>query len=634
MRFIARLRHQPFSIILRWVRVHVCSTRWICIPILDLQDAYNLVSLPKLASNLLRLNTSPWLVRWIMSALKSRRCSLKCGNWMSNWSSISTALPQGSPLSPVCFNAYTYELAAIPAPDNARVMSFADDITIVAWHNDPDVMTRTAQEMVEKVRRVCEGLDMRINPRKASATIFANRRPLPTTSPVVYGDEPIPYAPSIKLLGITLDPGLTFSEHTTAVRSRCLQAMSTLKAAFSRGVDLRRLTHLYRALILPRITYGLEIIPPNVTTMEKLDRIQNSALRLISGCSRHTHLTSLRFMFDLPSICDIHEQMRAKAICRIAADTGHPLHNTVDQMLTVPPRARLERTGWIRGGVKQVRNICGRHTIRREPEWKETPVSTQSKWSFHIDRFGRSDRELPPSLVDALFEDFLSEIQSQQDDPTVILATDGSVKATEPRSGWGCTSRDSAGELHVRSGGCKLLLSSMRAEREAVNQGLDLVRITYPDVSSIAICTDSQSLLRKLETGVSPPEWQDAEERIVWIYCPGHAGVQLNERADHLAGSAPTSDRIRLGASDIIGIIKDAQLRRCSGEEECPGKKRMLERGIRRGWVAKSHDSGRASQVKCQLATGTISRAALIRVLQLGGAEAAWSRLFGSRFSL
>ncbi len=33
--------------------------------------------------------------------------------------------------------------------------------------------------------------------------------------------------------------------------------------------------------------------------------------------------------------------------------------------------------------------------------------------------------------------------------------------------------------------------------------------------------------------------------RIQWIFCPGHAGVQGNERADKLAGSVHVEDRIR-----------------------------------------------------------------------------------------
>ena len=57
----------------------------------------------------------------------------------------------------------------------------------------------------------------------------------------------------------------------------------------------------------------------------------------------------------------------------------------------------------------------------------------------------------------------------------------------------------------------------------------------------------------------------------------------------------------------------------------------MVGRGLRRGWVAKSHRRGAMGRLACQLACGTISRRTLADVLSVGGAEAAWTRIFGSR---
>ena len=48
---------------------------------LDLQDAYNLVSVPKLTRLLLDLEVNPYLVRWLLSAFQARRCALGCGRW-------------------------------------------------------------------------------------------------------------------------------------------------------------------------------------------------------------------------------------------------------------------------------------------------------------------------------------------------------------------------------------------------------------------------------------------------------------------------------------------------------------------------------------------------------------------------
>ena len=57
----------------------------------------------------------------------------------------------------------------------------------------------------------------------------------------------------------------------------------------------------------------------------------------------------------------------------------------------------------------------------------------------------------------------------------------------------------------------------------------------------------------------------------------------------------------------------------------------MLELGFSRGWVAGSLARVCDSQLRCQLVSGTVPRAALRRMLLMGSAEAAWSRLLGPR---
>ena len=140
---------------------------------------------------------------------------------------------------------------------------------------------------------------------------------------------------------------------------------------------------------------------------------------------------------------------------------------------------------------------------------------------------------------------------------------------------------------------------------------------------------------RKLEAGWSPPEWQEVTQRITWIYCPGHSGIFVNEKADRLAGGGSSAtSRIILSASDIRHIVYDKQREAEVQEAQQRGSReveRMVGRGLRRGWVAKSHRRGAVRRLACQLACGTISRRTLADVQSVGGAEAAWTRIFGSR---
>ena len=51
-----------------------------------------------------------------------------------------------------------------------------------------------------------------------------------------------------------------------------------------------------------------------------------------------------------------------------------------------------------------------------------------------------------------------------------------------------------------------------------------------------------------------------ALRELVWIYCPGHAGVRGNERADALASAAPVVGTLDMDKGDILRAINDCLL--------------------------------------------------------------------------
>ena len=62
-----------------------------------------------------------------------------------------------------------------------------------------------------------------------------------------------------------------------------------------------------------------------------------------------------------------------------------------------------------------------------------------------------------------------------------------------------------------------------------------------PQTTYAIILTDSKNLLQKVVAGMGCPNWHTAMNslrlrRLLWIYCPGHAGVRGNERAEVLRG--------------------------------------------------------------------------------------------------
>ena len=61
------------------------------------------------------------------------------------------------------------------------------------------------------------------------------------------------------------------------------------------------------------------------------------------------------------------------------------------------------------------------------------------------------------------------------------------------------------------------------------------------------ILTDSLSLLQKVKSGMGSPDWNVSMvdihlRKLLWVYCPGHAGVKGNDRADRVASTGGQSN--------------------------------------------------------------------------------------------
>ena len=130
---------------------------------------------------------------------------------------------------------------------------------------------------------------------------------------------PIPISRTNKVLGLTIDNHLRFNVHITEKVAIAARALSSLE----RFRDSSRKTklHLYKALILPLITYcPLALSLSARTNLLKLQRIQNRALRFVCGAKWHDFRTSL----------SLHEESAVSPI-------NITLHNRITKHLTTFP---------------------------------------------------------------------------------------------------------------------------------------------------------------------------------------------------------------------------------------------------------------------------------------------------------
>ena len=94
-------------------------------------------------------------------------------------------------------------------------------------------------------------------------------------------------------------------------------------------VLLTLLFMLLTSLVLSVIDYGLGLVTISKTQLQKLERIQNEAMRTVLGCTRDTSCAAMRYLLGLTSIEERHRLAQVRALFRIAQDKDHPLYSEI-----------------------------------------------------------------------------------------------------------------------------------------------------------------------------------------------------------------------------------------------------------------------------------------------------------------
>ena len=123
-------------------------------------------------------------------------------------------------------------------------------------------------------------------------------------------DIHVPASSTTKYLGVTFDQRLTWSKCMDDISTRVTLRMRILKkpAGTQWGANLRTLKQVYIDNVRLLLEYGsLTFGTAASTTIQKRDKIQNTGLRIISGCMKSTPINEME-----RKSCCIKELKRTK----------------------------------------------------------------------------------------------------------------------------------------------------------------------------------------------------------------------------------------------------------------------------------------------------------------------------------
>ena len=141
------------------------------------------------------------------------------------------------------------------------------------------------------------------------------------------------------------------------------------------------------------------------------------------------------------------------------------------------------------------------------------------------------------------------------------------------------------------------------------------------------ILTDSVSLLQKVKSGMGSLDWNMSMvdihlRKLLWVYCPGHAGMKGNDRADRLAGKAALTSGSLLGRSEVLRSLRRYLRAQSQGHHTIDRleENATLHQAINGAMslARRSSLKGRERAIVNQTNIRTISKAALGKLLRDG----------------
>ena len=373
-----------------------------------------------------------------------------------------------------------------------------------------------------------------------------------------------------KFLGVTVDQGLTFKEHTDQKTTMKGQRNNILRSLAGKtwGRNSKDLRSVHVTYTQPAAEYAVGAWGcfTSKSHMEKLETKQREAARIITGCCHDTKtepllaeagLTPLSLRAEQEAVflyernLRLREDVPARKIAEQSIQKHRLRKRGPDGKVINPPREKAQSI------LKEI----GLTDISREQALTHSSVEPHN-WKYCHVRFkpqlaGCSGKNDSKENILKAFEEITGSIREAD----TVIFTDGSVQANNRNGGAGCTIRSpSALEPHIIKEPCGLICSSYRAEMSAVFHALKYIidsKDSLPKNSTIWLFTDSESTIQRLQGGpgaqtaqLADSVWTQIVElnefSIVFQWVPGHADIDGNEEADVVAKEATRLDQSKV----------------------------------------------------------------------------------------
>jgi len=439
-----------------------------------------------------------------------------------------------------------------PESLNIENMLFADDSAVFKSGKNLKFIVDQMQNHLTKIQQWCDEWGFKLSASKSVAVVFSLKKvPTNITDVLKIGTKCIKVEKTAKFLGVVFDNRLTWKPHIEYLNNKCKNRLQLMQVLCGNkwGADIKSLLTIYKTLVRPIIDYGaIAYDSASKTLQDVVEKIQNRALRICTGCMKSTEVALLQNECGIMPLKYRRLEQQIKFAITIKTVENHPAANTVCDNWTLHYGRRVLNREFF---YNKTRNFFTQNKLELEnnklsdtPPWHIQPVTVDLSVADKI----RKD-DPPEAIKHAALEHF------EQYAKYVKIFTDGS-KSDTGLVGSAFYVKDFDERYSYRLSNN---LTIYTAELIAIKQCLIWIQNMQgklKDGTEIVIFSDSKSALESIKSEKSklrPNLLLDIMDtitklnsKIILVWIPAHVGLSGNEVADQLAKSALQHSKIDL----------------------------------------------------------------------------------------
>ena len=511
----------------------------------DLQGAYDTAWKRGILNKLHSFGLRGKLPIFVENFLTNRQIKVKIGTIRSNSRTLDQGIPQGSVLSCTLF-AIAIDAVTSRLPPQVGLTLYVDDLTVYACGS-----TNTAERQIKTtLRRLdewCNETGFHFSASKCVAVHVCRVRQCPkAVTSLEINKAPITIKPTKLFLGIIIDDSLRFHKHIEHTRTECMRKLNLLKflSNTSWGADSQTLLKLYTALIKPKLEYGAEAYgSASVSALEKLNPIQNNAMRIATGAFKSTPIASLQALTGIKSLSSSRNEKLANYVVRVLTNPQNPMSRIITEDVMEEDRVDSSSTLFNqRSLVERAKSVWNIYKLDATKLWLEE-VTEHAPWMLsNLDVCGdiikNAKRDIPENRLKNLFTCHLQSHMENQ----LLIYTDGSKTNTGVAfsvAGYqqGGIIRTEARKIPPEA---SIFTAELYAILLAVRKG---AKTTY---NYVTIVSDSKSSIQAINqipsknpiVNLIQEKIYQSEKNFNLCWVPSHVGIPGNELADRAAQEA------------------------------------------------------------------------------------------------